>query len=198
MTEQELTKKAGAFVDGFDGLIDRNLVKSWLVHFAKTYAEAETKELEEDYAELKMIHDKFYESDAVQHKQILALNAEIKRLREGIKGAVDSMEFRGVTKGFKTEWHPSFEHGILKPLLSPAPVTEGYSIENYPKITLDQLTETDDMTMMQRLKKQIPPFHRVELVTVQCPNILQTILALPDDTSAAYIKSMIHDQLKRT
>lgn len=27
--------------------------------------------------------------------------------------------------------------------------------------------------------------------------LLQTILNLPDDTSAAYIKSMIHDQLKR-
>lgn len=44
MIEKELTKKAQAFVDGFDGLTDRELVKSWLVHFAKAYADAQVEE----------------------------------------------------------------------------------------------------------------------------------------------------------
>lgn len=46
--------------------------------------------------------------------------AEIERLREGIRSVIGSLEFLGVGKGFKTEWHPSFEHSELKSLLSPA------------------------------------------------------------------------------
>jgi len=201
MTEKELTKKAEAFVDDFDGLIDRNIVKSWLVHFAKAYADAETKELEEAYAELKSSYEKFYESDAVQHKQILALNAEIKRLREFAQQCFKSPEKLAVIHYFE---NGEFDYCDLVPLqdaainsLSPAPVAEDkFSASAYPKKctpTIDQLTESDDMTMVQRLEKRIPPFHKVAHVTEPPSGILQTILALPDDTSAAYIKSMIHD-----
>lgn len=208
MNEQELTDKAEAFVrdqgNTHSGLADRPRIICWMSSFAKAYADAETKELEEAYAELKSSYEKFYESDAVQHKQILALKAEIKRLREFAQQCFKSPEKLAVIHYFE---NGEFDYCDLVPLqdaainsLSPAPVTEDkFSVSAYPKEcvpTIEQLTESDDMTMVQRLEKRMPPFHKVASVTVQCPDILQTILALPDDTSAAYIKALIHDQLE--
>ena len=131
MNEQELTDKAEAFVrdqgNTHSGLADRPRIICWMSSFAKAYADAETKELEEAYAELKSSYEKFYESDAVQHKQILALNAEIKRLREVAQRARQYCEYGngcgGATKLPSGEWFDEGEgtlyHAVLS-VLSPA------------------------------------------------------------------------------
>lgn len=142
MTERELTKKAETFVDGFDGLLDRNLVKSWLTHFAKTYAESETKELEDDYAELKKIHDKFYESDALQHKQILAFKAEINQLRnvaERTRQYCESGNGRGgATKLPSGEWHNEGEGTLYHAVL------DAISSEPIEQTEKEEIAPTDD------------------------------------------------------
>lgn len=81
-----------------------------------------------------------------------------------------------VTPSDKCECVYSFQGDLVKQCrpckesrFIPAPVTEEkFSVSAYPKEcspTIEQLTETDDLTMMQRLGKRMPPFHGVAPVT---------------------------------
>ena len=136
MEDQELKDKISeAHTEWAKGKVGYSLtLTDHLMPIIQSYAgarvEAETKELEDDYAELKMIHDKFYESDALQHKEILSLKAEIKEIRKVVERTRQYCESGngcgGATKLPSGEWHDEGEgtlyHAVLS-VLSPATVT---------------------------------------------------------------------------
>jgi hypothetical protein len=103
------------------------------------------------------------------------LNAEIKRLREGIQKAIDNF-FPAI--GSHKECIQD-----LKALLSPELLTNGDCPNCY-----DGCEWCKSVTAECSLLSPAP-------VTYQ-PDLLTKILALPDDTAAAYIKALIHDHIK--
>jgi len=148
MEDQELKDKISeAHTEWATGKVGYSItLTDHLLPIIQSYAgarvEAETKELEDDYAELKTIHDKFYESDALQHKQILALKAEINQLRNVVKRTRQYCESGngcgGATKLPSGEWHNEGEgtlyHAVLD-ALSSEPI-EQIGKDETKKITL--------------------------------------------------------------
>lgn len=128
------------------------------IAFAKAYADArESKEI----AELKQWQDEAIRlTSEVQKMYAIELEqqSEIKRLRDALLWLKET----------RTPDREMIEVFIEK-TLSPAPVTDDkFSISAYPpecSPTLKQLTENDNLTMMERLEKRMPPFHKIAPVT---------------------------------
>lgn len=136
----------------------------------EAYADArESKEI----AELKQWQDEAIRlTSEVQNMYAIDLEqqSEIKRLREGIQKEIDFQDSQTDPNNVG-ELKPSHIRiavaTVLRSLLiAPAPVTEDeFSASAYPKEctpTINHLTETDDLTMMQRLEKRMPPFHKID------------------------------------
>lgn len=148
MEDQELKDKISeAHTEWATGKVGYSiLLTDHLLPIIQSYADArvesETKELEDDYAELKMIHDKFYESDALQHKEILALKAEIKQLREVVERTRQYCESGngrgGATKLPSGEWHNEGEGTLYHAVLG---VLSSETIEQTEE---EKTTPTDD------------------------------------------------------
>ena len=83
MTEQELTDKAEAFVreKGFNGLANHTLVKNWMAEFVIEHARDAVKDLRDE-------SDMYFEQLKVERAKVAELEAENKRLRDGIEKEV--------------------------------------------------------------------------------------------------------------
>jgi len=138
--------------------------KQAIMKAIEEHVASETAELEKDYAELKSIHDKFFESDAAQHKEISALKSEIDRLEKhtgkvttefgtyiqtsGKEIAilkVDNERLReGIQKALGSKWAPDIPFKLmeLQSLLSPAD-GDGVDFEStMPEIFIDPNSPT--------------------------------------------------------
>ena len=139
MNEQELEKDLYQVANDIGYTRESDL--QTLLSIAKAYADAK---VEESVARQQPIFEAAMD----------AKNAEIKRLRDGVASVMDRFNF------------PTEARDRLNALLSPAPVTDDkFSISAYPpecSPTLEQLTENDNLTMMQRLEKRMPPFHKID------------------------------------
>ena len=139
--------------DFLDAYADNKIIDE----FKKTVVAAKDTEIAELKAQVEglktdMQHSRLIE--AAQVKESNELNAEIKRLRDGIKKGFEKLAEIPYCSVLRTIFdNAKGVQNDLESLLSPAPVT--YQ-----------------------------------------PDILTKILALPDDTSSAYIKALIHDHIK--
>ena len=149
MTEQELRQEfknhSDCYSDAFE--VIQAMTEDAAIALAKAYADArESKEIAELKAESKYwnerweagnkLQDAAFNSEIENYHEVKRLNAEIKRLRDGIKKGFEKLAEIPYCSVLRTIFdNAKGVQNDLESLLSPAPVTEGpkktFSLQMY-------------------------------------------------------------------